>query len=368
MARRAFIGANRRTDGIRRKPGRAEIAKGGGRGGRRPVVSLAPPPGPDRLDPIRIDLGSGGRPDPRLPGGDRTNLRRDTSAGEMILRPIELDDSRPREFDRDDNFSDPRDPGLPIRTPIPQTLGGFPVDIRANRPGSGDVKGDEIISDIDKKEKDKIKDIIIKPPPPPPPGPFIEDLPDFKPVKTGLGVIGSGGVKDQEILGGPVKRKKKKKIIPIRRKPIKIDVRKVKSKRGNARNNIKAGLTKKIPNGENIIQVINEQIEVTRKTKKVSRPAPVRSVIQLVRPRPSVPVREVRPTTRIAGQPIRRPAPPVPDVPPPPPPRPQVAVAPIRTSRPQVASAPVRTRPTRGSAVSAPVRTRSTRRQGGGRY
>ncbi len=147
--------------------------------------------------------------------------------------------------------------------------------------------------------------------------------------------------------------------------------RKVKSKSGNARNNIKAGLTKKIPNGENIIQVINEQIEVTRKTKKVSRPAPVRSVIQLVRPRPSVPVREVRPTTRIAGQPSRRPAPPVPDVPSPPPPRPQVAVAPIRTSRPQVASAPVRTRPTRGAAVSAPVRTRSTRstrRQGGGRY
>ena len=28
MARRAFIGANRRTDGIRRKPGRAEVAQG----------------------------------------------------------------------------------------------------------------------------------------------------------------------------------------------------------------------------------------------------------------------------------------------------------------------------------------------------
>ena len=151
-------------------------------------------------------------------------------------------------------------------------------------------------------------------------------------------------------------RKKKKKIIPIRRKPIKIDVRKVKSKRGNARNNIKAGLTKKIPNGENIIQVINEQIEVTRKTRKVSRPAPVRSVIQLVRPRPSVPVREVRPATRIAGQPIRRPAPPALGVP----------SAPVRTSRPQVASAPVRT--SRPQVASAPVRTRSTRRQGGGRY
>ena len=361
MARRAFIGANRRTDGIRRKPGRAEVSPGG-RGSSTIESRPTRPRGDvreDRLEPIRLDV----RP---------IDLRRDTSADDIILRPIELDDSRPdsrpREFDRDDNFSDPRNAGVPIRTPIPQTLGGFPVDIRANRPGSGDVKGDEIISDIDKKEKDKIKDIMIKPPPPPPPGPFIEDLPDFKPVKTGLGVIGSGGVKQQESLGGPVKVKKKKKIIPIRRKPIKIDVRKVKSKRGNARNNIKAGLRKKIPNGENIIQVINEQIEVTRKTKKVSRPAPVRSVIQLVRPRPSVPVREVRPTRTIAGQPIISPPPPQPDVPPPPPPRPQVAAAPIRTSRPQIASAPVRTRPTRGRAVSAPVRTRSTRRQGGGRY
>lgn len=358
MARRAFIGANRRTDGIRRKMGRAEITPGG-RTVSNPVRKKAPIVVPDRLEPIRIDLGSGGRPD----------LRR---ADDIILRPIELDDSRPIEFDRDDNFSDPRNAGVPIRTPIPQTLGGFPVDIRVNRPGSGDVKGDEIVSDNDKKEEIKERDLILFPPPPPPPrGPFIEDLPDFKPVKTGLGVIGSGGVKDQEILGGPVKRKKKKKIIPIKRKPIKEDLRRIKSKRGNARNNIKVGLRKKIPNGENIIQVINEQIEVTRKTRKVSRPAPVRSVIQLVRPRPSVPVREVRPTTRIAGQPIRRPAPPVPDVPPPPPPRPQIAVAPIRTSRPQVASAPVRTRPTRGSAVSAPVRTRSTRstrRQGGGRY
>tara|TARA_B100000900_G_scaffold57857_1_gene43393 strand:- start:1988 stop:2980 length:993 start_codon:yes stop_codon:yes gene_type:complete len=330
MARRAFIGANRRTDGIRRKPGRAEIAKGGGRGGRRPVVSLSRPSGPDSLDPIRVDI---------IPGG----------AGGASSNPL-------------DDFGDPRNPGVPVKTSeaIPQSISGFPVDIKLNQPGSGITKGDEIISDIDKKEKDKIKDIMIKPPPPPPPGPFIEDLPDFKPVKTGLGVIGSGGVKQQEILGGPVKVKKKKKIIPIRRKPIKIDVRKVKSKRGNARNNIKAGLTKKIPNGENIIQVINEQIEVTRKTKKVSRPAPVRSVIQLVRPRPSVPVREVRQVRTIAGQPIRRPAPPVPDISPPPPPirqvvepRPQVSTAPIRTSRPQVASAPVRTR---------------RRRQSGGRY
>ena len=330
MARRAFIGANRRTDGIRRKPGRAEIAKGGGRGGRRPVVSLSRPSGPDSLDPIRVDI---------IPGG----------AGGASSNPL-------------DDFGDPRNHGVPVKTSeaIPQSISGFPVDIKLNQPGSGITKGDEIISDIDKKEKDKIKDIMIKPPPPPPPGPFIEDLPDFKPVKTGLGVIGSGGVKQQEILGGPVKVKKKKKIIPIRRKPIKIDVRKVKSKRGNARNNIKAGLTKKIPNGENIIQVINEQIEVTRKTKKVSRPAPVRSVIQLVRPRPSVPVREVRQVRTIAGQPIRRPAPPVPDISPPPPPirqvvepRPQVSTAPIRTSRPQVASAPVRTR---------------RRRQSGGRY
>ena len=175
MARRAFIGANRRTDGIRRKMGRAEITPGG-----RTLSN------PVRIDQRAIQdiVGSGGRPD----------LRRDTSADDIVLRPIELDRD-----DSGDNFKDPRDPGVPIRTPIPQTLGGFPVDIRANRPGSGDVKGDEIISDVDLKEIEKERDLILFPPPPPPRGPFIEDLPDFKPVKTGLGVIGSGGVKDQEI-------------------------------------------------------------------------------------------------------------------------------------------------------------------------
>ncbi len=335
MARRAFIGANRRTDGIRRKPGRAEIAKGGGRGGRRPVVSLAPPAGPDRLDPIRVDI---------IPGG----------AGGASSNPL-------------DDFGNPKNAGdapLIKAEAIPQTISGFPVDIKTNRPGQGDTKGDEIISDVDLKEKKKRKDLILPPPPPPPKGPFIKDLPDFKEVKTGLGVLGSGDVRQQEILGGPIKIKKKKKIIRIKRKPIKVDVRKVKSKRGNARNNIKAGLKKeRVPNGETIIEVINEQIEVTRKTKKVSRPAPVRSVIQIVRPRPSVPVREVRPTRSIGGQPIRVVAPPALGVPSPPPvrqaveTRPRVATAPIRTSRPQVASAPVRTR-----------RTRRTRRQGGGRY
>ena len=324
MARRAFIGANRRTDGIRRKPGRAEFTKAGGRGGRQPVVSLTPPTEPDSLDPIRVAINPGEQTFGAPPQNTEV-------------------------------FSGPG----PV--PKPQTVSGFPVDIRPNRPGQGDTKGDEIISDVDLKEEKKRKDLILPPPPPPPKGPFIKDLPDFKEVKTGLGVIGSGGVKQQEILGGPVKVKKKKKITPIKRKPIKVDVRKVKSKRGNARNNIKAGLKKeRVPNGETIIQVINEQIEVTRKTKKVSRPAPVRSVIQIVRPRPSVPVREVRPTRSIGGQPIRVAAPPALGVPSPPPvrqaveTRPRIATTPIRTSRPQVAS--------------APVRTRRTRRQGGGRY
>jgi len=324
MARRAFIGANRRTDAIRRKVGRAEISPGG-RGGQRIRVVNRPLEEIRRLDERPRDFVP---PLEEMPRPDETPR-----------------DFVPRPFDEKQEVK-------------PQTVNGFPVDIKANRPEEGDTKGDEIISDVDLKEIEKEKDLILPPPPPPPKGPFIEDLPDFSPVKTGLGVIGSGGVREQEILGGPVKRKKKRKIIPIKRKPIKEDIRKVKSKRGNARNNIKAGLTKKIPAGETIIEVINEQIEVTRKTRKVSRPAPVRSVIQLVRPRPSVPVREVRPTTRIAGQPIRRPAPPALGVP----------SAPVRTSRPQVASSPVRTRTSRPQVASAPVRTRTTRRQGGGRY
>ena len=326
MARRAFIGANRRTDGIRRKTGRAEVAQGAR--SRNTGLSVQD----NSFAPIRVDIAT---PNPGPGGIGPQNI-------EVLeeIKPLPIDDNGP--------------------VPKPQTISGFPVDIKPNRPGQGDTKGDEIISDVDLKEEKKRKDLILPPPPPPPKGPFIKDLPDFKEVKTGIGVLGSGDVRQQEILGGPIEIKKKKKIVRIKRKPIKVDVRKVKSKRGNARNNIKAGLRKKIPNGENIIQVINEQIEVTRKTRKVSRPAPVRSVIQLVRPRPSVPVREVRPTRSIGGQPIRVVAPPALGVPSPPPvrqaveTRPRVATAPIRTPRPQVAS--------------APVRTRRTRRQGGGRY
>ena len=62
---------------------------------------------------------------------------------------------------------------------------------------------------------------------------------------------------------------------------------------------------------EAVINIINEQIDITRNTRKKKRPAPVRSMIQIVRPRPSVPVVEVRPTKMIAGSPISRPTSPV---------------------------------------------------------
>ena len=161
MARRAFIGVNVRTDGIRRKEGRAEITPGG-RGGQGIRVVNRP------LEKI-----------PRLDETPRDKVR------DFISRP----------FDEKEDVK-------------PQTVNGFPVDIELSSPGQGDKKGDEIISDNDLREIKKDKDIIISPPPPPPPGPLYEDLPD---IKSGLGVLGSGGAKPQEILGLDITTKKKKK-------------------------------------------------------------------------------------------------------------------------------------------------------------
>ena len=305
MARRAFIGVNVRTDGIRRKEGRAEITPGG-RGGQGIRVVNRP------LEKI-----------PRLDETPRDKVR------DFISRP----------FDEKEDVK-------------PQTVNGFPVDIELSSPGQGDKKGDEIISDNDLREIKKDKDIIISPPPPQPPGPLYEDLPD---IKSGLGVLGSGGAKPQEILGLDITTKKKKKAKKITRKQIRVDDRKKKSIRGNAKNNIKSGYKRKPKDigAESVINVINEQVDITRKTKKTYTPTPVRSVIQIVRPRPSVPVVEVRPTTRIAGQPISRPAPPQ---------GPQVVEGGIPTTTAPVAS-PIRTAASRPSrAVARPTR------QSGGRY
>ena len=314
MARRAFIGVNVRTDGIRRKEGRAEITPGG-RGGQGIRVVNRP------LEEIR-----------------RLEIPKDEIRNKEFV---------PRPFDEKQEVK-------------PQTVNGFPVDIELSSPNQDDKKGDEIISDNDLKEIKKDKDIIIKPPPPPPPGPLYEDLPD---IKSGLGVLGSGGAKPQEILGLDITTKKKKKSKKITRKQIRVDDRKKKSIRGNAKNNIKSGYKRKPKDigAESVINVINEQVDITRKTKKTYTPTPVRSVIQIVRPRPSVPVVEVRPIRTIAGQPINNPIPRAPEVSPPPP-RPQ-AVEPKPTTTSPAAS-PIRT------AASRPERavSRPTRRQVGGRY
>ena len=52
MARRAFIGANRRTDGIRRKPGRAEVAQGAR--SRSTGLSVQD----NSFTPIRVDIAT----------------------------------------------------------------------------------------------------------------------------------------------------------------------------------------------------------------------------------------------------------------------------------------------------------------------
>ena len=64
-------------------------------------------------------------------------------------------------------------------------------------------------------------------------------------IKSGLGVLGSGGAKPQEILGLDITTKKKKKAKKITRKQIRVDDRKKKSIRGNAKNNIKSGYKRK---------------------------------------------------------------------------------------------------------------------------
>ena len=271
MARRAFIGINRRTDDI--KP------------------------------PRRIFAGVAGGPTTLFTG----------------------------------DSSDPNDPGLP--TGPAQTVNGLPVDMEVIDPILPEPKGNEDVSKEEElvklKDEERAKPEDFPPPPPPP----LEDIKllipddDIKSLN-----VSSSNVKQQKVLGTSLKDKKKKKKKFVKRKPVRTDVRKNKSKKGNARNNIKVGFKPraKASGPEAVISVINEQIEITRKTRKKRTPAPVRSMVQIVRPRPSVPVVEVRPTRTIAGAPITRPAPPAPDVPPPTPRpiAPTRSISPTRSTRP----------------------------------
>tara|TARA_R100001015_G_C4633222_1_gene197884 strand:- start:1659 stop:2498 length:840 start_codon:yes stop_codon:yes gene_type:complete len=236
--------------------------------------------------------------------------------------------------------SDPNDPGLP--TGPAQTVNGLPVDMELIDPIVPEPKGNEDVSKEEElvilKDEERAKPEDFPPPPPPP----LEDIKllipddDIKSLN-----VSSSNVKQQKVLGTSLKDKKKKKKKFVKRKPERNDIRKAKSKKGNARNNIKVGFKPraKASGPEAVINIINEQIDITRKTKKKRTPAPVRSMVQIVRPRPSVPVVEVRPTRTIAGAPIRRPAPPVPDVPPPPTPRP---IAPTRSISPTRSTRPTR--------------------------
>ena len=271
MARRAFIGINRRTDDI--KPPRKIFAGAGG--GRTDVFT-----------------------------GDSSN---------------------------------PNDPGVP--TGPAQTVNGLPVDIEVIDPILPEPKGNEDVSKEEElvklKDEERAKPEDFPPPPPPP----LEDIKLFIPDDNIKSLsVSSSNVKQQKVLGTSLKDKKKKKKKFVKRKPERSDVRKAKSKKGNARNNIKVGFKPraKASGPEAVINIINEQIDITRKTKKKRTPAPVRSMVQMVRPRPSVPVVEVRPTRTIAGAPITRPAPPAPDVPPPTPRpiAPTRSISPTRSTRP----------------------------------
>ena len=249
MARRAFIGINRRVGSL--KPPRVRGVGGGG----SPVVSLTP------TDPIDTEL------------------------------QLEVDE-----------------------VAKVQKVNGLPVDIEVLDPIPAEPKGNEDISSEDKlvklNKEEELKletdDIDMFP------GPSRIDIDDFSEeladIKTGLGVLGAGEAKEQKVLDSSLKAKKKKKTTPITRKKINVDVRKDLSKKNNAKNNIKAGLKPKpeLTGAVAVINVINEQIEITRKTKKKSTPRPIQSMIQMVRPRPSVPVVEPRTTRTIAGQPITR--------------------------------------------------------------
>ena len=215
----------------------------------------------------------------------------------------------------------PTDPTLPPELELEvdeiakvQKVNGLPVDIEVLDPIPAEPKGNEDISSEDKlvklNKEEELKletdDIDMFP------GPSRIDIDDFSEeladIKTGLGVLGAGEAKEQKVLDSSLKAKKKKKTTPITRKKINVDVRKDLSKKNNAKNNIKAGLKPKteLTGAVAVINVINEQIEITRKTKKKSTPRPIQSMIQMVRPRPSVPVVEPRTTRTIAGQPITR--------------------------------------------------------------
>ena len=261
MARkRGFIGTNRRTDTesnqgkgkqtssqqqVVRQQQQVEV--GGGRAATRPPAPVrpanVPTPTPPQVDVTRPSTPA---PAPTLPVVETTTAAPVETAVEEVITPTPVAES----------FPSPQDIPAPDPSPAP------PEDF---------------------------------PPPPPPPPVEVAPKPPA-PIKPPSSIA-----KPQTVQSVPIVSVSPPPppVLIIPPPPVDGDPKDT-SQPNNAALNIKTKFKPKQPISP--VRVVNEQIDTTNNTTKVSEPKPVQSLIELPKPKPSLPTAPIRTIQSIGGQ------------------------------------------------------------------